>query len=79
MATAFVLIKVVATKQKTVAEEVRKLEGVEKVELIGDDEPRYDMVAKVVAGSSSELKLMMLGRFRKVTHIKETETLLVID
>ena len=74
MPTAYVLIKVAAGAEVKVLEELAKIEGIKKVNVVYGV---YDIIAKVNARSMNDLRNIVTKQIRGVSGIVKTETAIV--
>ena len=76
MGTAFILIKTVPGKERDVYLTLSDLDCVMEVHVLYGE---HDLIARIGADDSSELANILLGTFRTIDGIRETETLITVD
>ena len=72
--TAYVLIKVEAGAEERVFEALKKIVGVEEVNVLYGE---YDIIAKVNAQSMDDLRNIVIRQIRSIKGIVKTETAIV--
>jgi len=76
MAMAIVLISAEPGKDRKVANELKKLKGVEKVSLVSG---LYDVVATVRAGSAEEILALVYDKVRPIAGVKNSQTMFALE
>ena len=76
MAMAIVLISTEPGKDRKVANELKKLEGVEKVFLVSG---LYDVVARVKAASAEAIIALVYDKVRPVPGVKNSQTMFALE
>ncbi len=76
MAVAFILINTEVAAEEEVMEELKKLPDVETVHLVYGI---YDLIVKVRADSSDELKQSITRNMRNVDKIRSTMTMIAVE
>ena len=76
MGTAFILIKTVPGKERDVYLTLSDLDCVMEVHVLYGE---HDLIARIGADNSSELAQILLGAFRTIDGIRDTETLITVD
>ena len=76
MALAIVLISAEPGKDRKVANEVKKLKGVEKAFLVSG---MYDVVARVQRGSTEEILALVYDKIRPIPGVKGSQTMFALE
>ena len=76
MALAIVLISAEPGKDRKVANEVKKLKGVEKAFLVSG---LYDVVARVQRGSTEEILALVYDKIRPIPGVKSSQTMFALE
>lgn len=76
MAMAIVLISAEPGKDRKVANEVKKLKGVERVFLVSG---LYDVVATVRAGTAEEILALVYDKIRPTPGVKGSQTMFALE
>ncbi len=76
MAMAIVLISVEPGKDRKVANELKKLRGVEKAFLVSG---LYDVVARVQGASAEELLALVYDKIRPISGVKNSQTMFALE
>ncbi len=76
MGTAFILIKTVPGMERDVYLTLSDLECVLEVHVLYGE---HDLIARIGANDSKELANILLGTFRTIEGIRDTETLITVD
>ena len=76
MGTAFILIKTGPGKERDVYLTLSDLDCVMEVHVLYGE---HDLIARIGADDSSELANILLGTFRTIDGIRDTETLITVD
>jgi DNA-binding Lrp family transcriptional regulator len=76
MALAIVLISVEPGKDRKVANELKKLKGVEKACLVSG---LYDVVARVQAASAEEILALVYDKVRPIPGVKNSQTMFALE
>lgn len=76
MALAIVLISAEPGKDRKVANEVKKLKGVEKAFLVSG---MYDVVARVQRASSEEILALVYDKIRAIPGVKNSQTMFALE
>jgi len=76
MALAIVLISAEAGKDRRVANEVKKLKGVEKAFLVSG---LYDVVATVKGASAEEILALVYDKIRPIPGVKSSQTMFALE
>ncbi len=76
MALAIVLISAEAGKDRKVANEVKKLKGVEKAFLVSG---LYDVVATVKGASAEEILALVYDKIRPIPGVKSSQTMFALE
>ena len=76
MGTAFILIKTVPGKERDVYLALSDLGCVMEVHVLYGE---HDLIARIGADNSNELAKILLGTFRTIDGIRDTETLITVD
>ncbi len=76
MAMAIVLISAEPGKDRKVANELKKVKGVEKVFLVSG---LYDVVARVQGGSTEEILGLVYDKIRPIPGVKSSQTMFVLE
>ncbi|MBA46431.1 MAG: AsnC family transcriptional regulator [Euryarchaeota archaeon] len=76
MGTAFILIKTIPGKERDVYLTLSDLECVLEVHVLYGE---HDLIARIGANDSNELANILLGTFRTIEGIRDTETLITVD
>ena len=76
MALAIVLISAEPGKDRKVANEVKKLKGVEKAFLVSG---QYDVVARVTGGSTEEILALVYDKIRPIPGVKSSQTMFALE
>ena len=76
MAIAFVLINAEIGSEDTVLKELKKVEGIEEAYSVYGV---YDVIAKVRAESMDKIKSIVTWRIRRLSKVRSTLTMIVID
>ncbi len=76
MALAIVLISAEPGKDRKVANEVKKLKGVEKAFLVSG---MYDVVARVQRASSEEILALVYDKIRPIPGVKSSQTMFALE
>ena len=76
MTLAIVLISAEPGKDRKVANEVKKLKGVEKVFLVSG---LYDVVARVQGASTEEIIAFVYDKIRPIPGIKSSQTMFALE
>jgi DNA-binding Lrp family transcriptional regulator len=76
MALAIVLISAEPGEDRKVANEVRKLKGVEKVFLVSG---LYDVVARIQGASTEEILGLVYDKIRPIPGIKNSHTMFALE
>ena len=76
MTLAIVLISAEPGKDRKVANEVKKLKGVEKVFLVSG---LYDVVARVQGASTEEILASVYDKIRPIPGIKSSQTMFALE
>ena len=77
MVIAFVTVQTEGGgKEKEVLEEIRKTKGVQEAFIVYG---AYDIIAKVVAESEAELKIIVSKDIRKIKAVNSTGTMIVVE
>jgi DNA-binding Lrp family transcriptional regulator len=74
MPTAYVLIKVAAGAESWVFEALKRIEGIEEVNVVYGE---YDIIAKVNAQNMNDLRDIVIKQIRSVNGIVKTETFII--
>lgn len=76
MAMAIVLISAEPGRDRKVANEVKKLKGVEMVCLVSG---LYDVVATVRAASTEEILALVYDKVRPISAVKSSQTMFALE
>ena len=76
MGTAFILIKTVPGMERDVYLALSDLECVLEVHVLYGE---HDLITRIGAADSTELAKILLGTFRTIEGIRDTETLITVD
>ena len=76
MALAIVLISAEPGKDRKVANELKKVKGVEKAFLVSG---LYDVVARVQGASTEEILSLVYDKIRPITGLKSSHTMFVLE
>ena len=76
MALAIVLISAEPGKDRKVANELKKLKGVEKAFLVSG---QYDVVARVQGPSAEEILALVYDKIRPIPGVKSSQTMLALE
>ena len=76
MGTAFILIKTVPGMERDVYLTLSDLECVLEAHVLYGE---HDLIARIGANDSNELAKILLGTFRTIEGIRDTETLITVD
>ena len=76
MSLAMVLISAEPGKDRKVANEVKKLKGVERVFLVSG---LYDVVATVRAGNAEEILALVYDKVRPILGVKNSQTMFALE
>jgi len=76
MSLAMVLISAEPGKDRKVANEVKKLKGVERVFLVSG---LYDVVATVRAGTAEEILALVYDKVRPILGVKNSQTMFALE
>ena len=76
MGTAFILIKTVPGMERDVYLTLSDLECVLEVHVLYGE---HDLITRIGANDSNELANILLGTFRTIEGIRDTETLITVD
>jgi len=76
MSFAMVLISAEPGKDRKVANEVKKLKGVERVFLVSG---LYDVVATVRAGTAEEILALIYDKVRPILGVKNSQTMFALE
>lgn len=76
MALAMVLISVEPGKDRKVANELKKLKGVEKAFLVSG---RYDVAVRVQGATTEEILALVYDKIRPVPGVKSSRTMFVLE
>ena len=76
MALAIVLISAEPGKDRKVANEVKKLKGVEKAFLVSG---LYDVVARVKGASAEEILALVYDKIRPIPGVKSSQTMFALE
>jgi DNA-binding Lrp family transcriptional regulator len=76
MALAIVLISAEPGKDRKVANEVKKLKGVEKAFLVSG---QYDVVARVQRASTEEILALVYDKIRPIPGVKSSQTMFALE
>ena len=76
MALAILLITAVPGKDREVANEVKKVKGVEKAFLVSG---LYDVVARVQGANTEEILATVYDKIRPIPGVKSSQTMFVLE
>ena len=76
MAMAIVLISTEPGKDRKVANELKKLKGVEKAFLVSG---LYDVVARVQGASTEEILALVYDKIRPIPGVKSSQTMFALE
>ena len=76
MALAIVLVSAEPGKDRKVANELKKLKGVEKAFLVSG---QYDVVARVQGASAEEILALVYDKIRPITGVKSSQTMFALE
>ena len=76
MALAIVLISADPGKDRKVANELKKLKGVEKAFLVSG---MYDVVARVQGASAEEILALVYDKIRPIPGVKSSQTMFALE
>lgn len=76
MAMAIVLISAEPGKDRQVANELKKLKGVEKAFLVSG---LYDVVARVQGASTEEILALVYDKIRPLPGVKSSQTMFALE
>ena len=76
MALAIVLVSAEPGKDRKVANELKKLKGVEKVFLVSG---MYDVVARVHGASAEEILALIYDKIRPIPGVKSSQTMFALE
>jgi DNA-binding Lrp family transcriptional regulator len=76
MAEAYILINTDVGEEYQVLDEIKKIDGVVEAYLVYGT---YDVICKIESDELSDLKNRIMGKFRNITKIRNTMTLISVD
>ncbi len=76
MALAIVLVSAEPGKDRKVANEVKKLKGVEKAFLVSG---MYDVVARIQGASAEEILALVYDKIRPIPGVKSSQTMFALE
>ena len=76
MAMAIVLISAEPGKDRKVANELKKLKGVEKAFLVSG---QYDVVARIQGSSAEEILALVYDKIRPIPGVKNSQTMFALE
>ena len=76
MSTAFVLIKTKPMKESEVYRALLELENVVETQVVYGE---YDLAARIDFKDDKEMSRILIGDFRNISGIEQTETLIAVE
>lgn len=76
MVTAYILVAVGAGKEKKIADSLKKVQGVEEVDLIYGD---YDIIVKIHVPDIAGLGDFIIEHIRAIKGVEKTSTLIAVS
>ena len=76
MSTAFVLIKTKPMKESEVYRALLELENVVETHVVNGE---YDLAARIDFKDDKEMSRILIGDFRNISGIEQTETLIAVE
>lgn len=76
MPEAFVLLKTEPTKERDVYLELSSKDHVAEVHVLYGE---FDLLVRLSSENSKKLSELLLGEFRQISGVKETQTMIAVD